>query len=57
MLYSLFDWLQSAYGHVIGARLFTYISFRAITAGVIALLISIWFDQLHEASSHQRDAT
>ena len=62
MLYSLFDWLQSAYGHVIGARLFTYISFRAITAGVIALLISIWFGNLfinymkrHNISETQRD--
>ena len=26
-----------------GARLFTYISFRAITAGIIALCVSIWF--------------
>ena len=62
MLYSLFDWLQSAYGHVIGARLFTYISFRAITAGVIALLISIWFGdrfinymKRHNISETQRD--
>ena len=43
MLYHLFDWLQSAYGHLSGARLFTYISFRAITAGVLALCVSIWF--------------
>jgi len=39
MLYSFFthfsDWL--------GARLFTYISFRAIMAAVIALLMSMWF--------------
>ncbi len=42
MLYSLFDYLTTSYGHLVGARLFTYISFRAITAGVIALLISIW---------------
>ena len=28
---------------MVGARLFTYISFRAITAGIIALCVSIWF--------------
>ena len=43
MLYHLFDHLTSAYGHLAGARLFTYISFRAIIAGVIALCVSIWF--------------
>ena len=37
MLYHLFDYLTTAYGHLIGARLFTYISFRAITAGIIGL--------------------
>ncbi|MBQ3717256.1 MAG: phospho-N-acetylmuramoyl-pentapeptide-transferase [Paludibacteraceae bacterium] len=43
MLYHLFDYLTTAYGHMAGARLFTYISFRAITAGIIALCVSIWF--------------
>ena len=43
MLYHLFDWLQDTYGHVAGARLFGYISFRAIVAAVIALLTSMWF--------------
>lgn len=43
MLYHLFDHLTSVYGHLAGARLFTYISFRAIIAGVIALCVSIWF--------------
>jgi phospho-N-acetylmuramoyl-pentapeptide-transferase len=43
MLYHFFDWLQSTYGHFSGARLFTYISFRSIMAGVIALCVSIWF--------------
>ena len=43
MLYHLFDYLSSAYGHFAGARLFTYISFRAITSGIIALCVSIWF--------------
>ena len=39
MLYSLFTY----YYNFPGARLFTYISFRAIIAGVLALCISIWF--------------
>ena len=63
MLYHLFDYLQSAYGHVAGARLFTYISFRAILAAVIGLLISIWFGnwfidfmKRHHISETQRDA-
>ncbi|MBO4518814.1 MAG: phospho-N-acetylmuramoyl-pentapeptide-transferase [Paludibacteraceae bacterium] len=62
MLYHLFDYLQSAYGHVAGARLFTYISFRAITAGIIALFVSIWFGnwfinymKRHNISETQRD--
>ena len=37
MLYSLFN----QFSDVLGARLFTYISFRAIVAGVIGLLISV----------------
>ena len=39
MLYSLF----THFHNFPGARLFTYISFRAIIAGVLALCISIWF--------------
>lgn len=64
MLYHLFDYLQSVYGHLAGARLFTYISFRAITAGVIALGVSIWFGNWfinymkgHNISETQRDAS
>ena len=59
MLYSLF----TALGTFPGSRLFTYISFRAILAGVIALLISIWFGnwfidfmKRHNISETQRDA-
>ena len=59
MLYSLF----TALGQFPGSRLFTYISFRAILAGVIALLISIWFGnwfinfmKRHNISETQRDA-
>jgi len=59
MLYYLFTSLS----HFPGARLLTYISFRAITAGVIGLLISIWFGNWfidymkhHNISETQRDA-
>ena len=59
MLYSLFSYFNT----VPGARLFTYISFRAILAGVIGLLISIWFGnwfidymKRHNISETQRDA-
>ena len=62
MLYSLFDYLTGAYGHLAGARLLTYISFRAITAGILGLLISIWFGnwfinymKRHNISETQRD--
>ena len=59
MLYSLFTSLSQ----FPGSRLFTYISFRAILAGVMALLISIWFGnwfinfmKRHNISETQRDA-
>ena len=39
MLYHFFQ----HFNELLGARLFTYISFRAIVAGIIALLVSIWF--------------
>ena len=62
MLYHLFDYLTTAYGHMSGARLLTYISFRAITAGIIGLLVSIWFGnwfinymKRHNISETQRD--
>jgi len=62
MLYHLFEYLQAALGHFAGARLFTYISFRAITAGILGLLISIWFGnwfinfmKRHRISETQRD--
>ena len=62
MIYHLFDYLQGAYGHFAGARLFTYISFRAILAGVLALGVSIWFGnwfinymKRHNISETQRD--
>ena len=58
MLYSLFN----QFSDVLGARLFTYISFRAIVAGVIGLLISVWFGnwfinymKRHNISETQRD--
>ena len=62
MLYHLFDYLTTAYGHMSGARLLTYISFRAIMAGIIGLLVSIWFGnwfinymKRHNISETQRD--
>ena len=58
MLYSLFTSL----GQFPGYRLFSYISFRAIIAGIIALLISVWFGnwfinymKRHNISETQRD--
>lgn len=39
MLYPLFHYFNTLFG----VSLFTYISFRAIVAGIIALCISIWF--------------
>lgn len=58
MFYSLF----THFCHFPGARLFTYISFRAIIAGVLALCISIWFGKWfirwmkrHHISETQRD--
>lgn len=58
MLYELFNFL----GDIPGARLMTYISFRAIVAGVMGLCISIWagnwFIQLlrrNNISETQRD--
>ena len=62
MLYHLFDYLTTTYGHLVGARLFTYISFRAIMAGIIGLLVSVWFGnwfinymKRHNISETQRD--
>ena len=58
MLYSLFN----HFNEVLGARLFTYISFRAITSGVLALCVSVWFGnwfinymKCHNISETQRD--
>lgn len=42
MFYSLFTY----FNQLPGARLMTYISFRAIIAGVLALLVSIYFGKL-----------
>ena len=60
MLYSFFN----HYNEILGARLFTYISFRAIIAGIIALCVSIWFGnwfinymKRHNISETQRDAS
>ena len=60
MLYHFFQ----HFNDVLGARLFTYISFRAIIAGIIALCVSIWFGnwfinymKRHNISETQRDAS
>lgn len=59
MLYNLF----TTFSTLPGARLWTYISFRAIVAGVLALIISAWFGRYYIAlmrrkniSEQQRDA-
>ena len=58
MLYHFFQ----HFNEILGARLFTYISFRAIMAGIIGLLVSIWFGnwfinymKRHNISETQRD--
>ena len=58
MVYSLFTYFNSLFG----VSLFTYISFRAIIAGIMALCISIWFGKWfiqwmtrHKISETQRD--
>lgn len=51
MLYSLFTYFNSLFG----VSLFTYISFRAIIAGIMALCISIWFGKwfIHWMKCHK----
>lgn len=58
MLYSLFTYFNALFG----VSLFTYISFRAIIAGIMALCISIWFGKWfihwmkhHKIFENQRD--
>ena len=43
MLYHLINYLQTTFGHFAGAGLWQYISFRAITAAVLAFIVSVWF--------------
>ncbi len=45
MFYHLFDYLQSIGIDIMGAQMFQYISFRAVSAIVVALLIAIIFGQ------------
>lgn len=42
MLYYLFEYLEKNY-NVPGAGMFTYVSFRALFAGITSLIISVWF--------------
>lgn len=53
MLYSLFEYLPA----FPGSRLLTYISFRAITAGVLALIISIFFGKYFIALMKRKHIT
>ncbi len=57
MLYHFFEYLQSAYGHIPGFGLWQYISFRAITAGVIGLVTSLWFGKYFIAMMRRRNIT
>ena len=41
MLYYLFSYLQSI--HFPGARVFTYVTFRAALAAIVAIIVSVWF--------------
>ena len=41
MLYYLFNYLEQI--HFPGARIFTYVTVRAVTAAILALVISVWF--------------
>ena len=41
MLYYLFSYFEQM--HFPGARIFTYVTVRAVTAAILALIISIWF--------------
>ena len=51
MIYSLFTYLST----FPGARLMTYISFRAIVAGVIALLVSVFFGRYFINLLHRKN--
>ena len=42
MLYYLFEYLQKSQNFP-GAGVFNYVTFRAVTAAIIALIVSIWF--------------
>lgn len=42
MLYYLFEYLQKTQDFP-GAGVFNYVSFRAVTAAILALIVSIWF--------------
>lgn len=63
MLYYLFEYLENNY-NVPGAGMFTYVSFRALFAGITSLIISVWFGKYFirllkrkQISETQRDET
>ena len=43
MLYSLFEYLKNAGVDIPGAGMFSYVTFRAISALVLSLVVSCWF--------------
>lgn len=60
MLYYIFRFLEG-YG-IAGSRLWSYVSFRALLALIVALIISLWFGEhyirwmkRHNLSEEQRD--
>lgn len=63
MLYYLFEYLENNF-NVPGAGMFTYVSFRALFAGITSLIISVWFGKYFirllkrkQISETQRDET
>ncbi len=54
MLYYLFDYLDKAFDFP-GAGMFQYISFRAVVAAILALIISIWFGKYFIALLKRRN--
>ena len=54
MLYYLFDYLDKTFDFP-GAGMFQYISFRAVVASILALIISIWFGKYFIALLKRRN--
>ena len=54
MLYYLFDFLDKTFD-IPGSGLFRYISFRAVLAALLALVVSIWFGKYFIALLKRRN--